>query len=319
MRVLTGLCLIAWQLAAQQRTPVWIDTDPSVAAGGHEVDDGIALLQAFASPELEIRGISIVFGNTALPSATRIGREIVRRFGPPGARVYAGAAGKQDLGRPTEASRALAAELERSRLVILALGPVTNVATVVRNHPGLVQRIDRVIAVAGRRQGQSFLSGPSQKAPFRDLNFELDPESFRTLIGAGVPLVLTPWEISSKVWLTREELEAAAARNPGVRWMLPALYDWLALWKREFGADGFNPFDTLAVGYLARRNALECEEFSVAIEAAPDDTARARPAPEKPYLVVRPPAAGKPAVTYCHTASSEFKTDLLLRLNRGRN
>ncbi|MCI0390199.1 MAG: hypothetical protein MOB07_15725, partial [Acidobacteria bacterium] len=44
------------------RTAVWIDTDPSVAPGGHEVDDGFALIQAFHSPELEIRGVSVVFG-----------------------------------------------------------------------------------------------------------------------------------------------------------------------------------------------------------------------------------------------------------------
>ena len=45
-------------LVPPTRTVVWIDTDPSVEPGGHEVDDGFALIQAFHSAELIIRGIS---------------------------------------------------------------------------------------------------------------------------------------------------------------------------------------------------------------------------------------------------------------------
>jgi len=296
---------------------VWIDTDPSVARGGHEVDDGIALLQAFASPELDIRGISIVFGNTDLITAGRIGREIVRRFGPKRVHVYNGAANAGELGRETGATQALARELDRTRLTILALGPATNVATVVRNHPALVKRIDQVIAVAGRRPGQHFRSGPTQKVPFRDLNFELDPEAFRVLLASRVPLVLAPWEISSGVWLNQGDVQTAATRNPGMKWMLPATNDWLDLWKREFGANGFNPFDALALGFVIDRQNLECEPFSLEIEIGSDDVAISQPPPTKPYLVVRSPLAGQETVTYCSAAKPEFKSNLMKRLGQG--
>lgn len=316
MRILILLAAIASLANAQKRIPVWIDTDPSVAPGGHEVDDGIALLQAFASPELDIRGISVVFGNADLATASRIGREIARKFGPKNVAVYDGASGATELGWETEASRALATELGRTRLTILALGPATNVATAVRNHPDLAKRIDRIVAVAGRRPGQHFRSGPSQKTPFRDLNFELDPEAFRILLASRVPLVLAPWEISSGVWLNREELQAAAARNPAMGWMLPAATDWLDLWKREFGARGFNPFDALAVGVLVHRQSLKCERLSATIETAPDDTATSQLAPDKPYLLVRPSPGVQATVTYCSAAHPDFKSDLLRRLGR---
>ena len=240
------LACFALLAAAQTRVPVWIDSDPSAAPGGHEVDDAIALLQAFGAPELDIRGISIVFGNTDLVTASRIGREITSKFGPRGLGVHDGAAGPDGLGIETEASRALVRELKQTRLTILALGPLTNVATVVRNRPELAGRIAEVVAVAGRRPGQRFTSGPAQKIPFRDLNFELDPEAFRVLLASGVSIVLAPWEVSSKVWLTRAGLEAAAKHSGGVAWLLPAVDDWLSLWHREFGTDGFNPFDALA-------------------------------------------------------------------------
>ena len=59
---------------------VWMDVDPAVLRGGNEPDDGLALLQAFHSSELELRGVSVVFGNSAVevgyPNASEIGRAL---------------------------------------------------------------------------------------------------------------------------------------------------------------------------------------------------------------------------------------------------
>ena len=54
------LLLLSFMPAVIVAASVWIDTDPSMQRGAHEVDDGFALLQAFHSPELRIRGVSIV-------------------------------------------------------------------------------------------------------------------------------------------------------------------------------------------------------------------------------------------------------------------
>ena len=45
--------------AARSPHPVLIDTDPGI-------DDMLALLLALASPELDIRGISVSYGNTTV-------------------------------------------------------------------------------------------------------------------------------------------------------------------------------------------------------------------------------------------------------------
>jgi len=176
------LLLFSSSVLAAASRPVWIDTDPSAAPGGHEVDDALALLQAFGSPELAIRGVSIVFGNADLVTASRIGRTVVKDFGPPWIHVFDGAASAADLGRETDATRALAAALGQERLSILTLGPATNVATVVRNHPELSARIVEIIAVAARRPGQRFQVGPKQNLPFRD-QFRVGPGSVSSAAG----------------------------------------------------------------------------------------------------------------------------------------
>ena len=317
MRRLIAALLLSAAACAGATRPVWIDTDPSAIPGGHEVDDALALLQAFGSPELSIRGVSTVFGNADLATTTRVGRQIVHDFGPPGLQVFPGAASAADLGRETVASRAIAEALRGERLTILLIGPATNLATVVKNHPELAGRIDEIIAVAARRPGQHFVSGPKQKIPFRDFNFESDPAAFRILLATKVAVTFLPWEISSKVWLTRADIRTLADRRPKFVSLLPAIDDWLARWSSAFGASGFNPFDTLAVGYLVDRKDISCTSMDAKIEIGVDDTSDTTPAPQKPYLLVRPPGSNGRNVKYCFAANPGFKENLLDRIAEG--
>lgn len=302
---------------SKAKTVVWIDTDPSISSGKREVDDGFALIQAFNSPELEIRGVSVVFGNAPLDVAWPIGQEIVRKYGPPGLQVVAGAARAAQLGEETDASRALAEALKKEKLTILALGPVTNVATVLKNHPGLSDRVAAIVAVAGRRPGQSFVTGTQRHTPFRDLNFELDARGFQVLLDANVQLVLAPWEVSSKVWLQADDLNQLAAGQPSAQWLAAPGHDWLKMWQEQFGTDGFNPFDTLAIAYVTSPELLEWEDLPCAIQMWPDDRALANEKPkDKPYLLVGKDLASSRLVRYCHSPKPAFKPDLMARLLR---
>lgn len=310
--LLVSICPLSTE--GQTKIPVWIDTDPSVERGGHEVDDGFALVQAFHSPELEIQGVSIVFGNAPLPKAWQIGTEIVEKFGPKGLRVYRGAAGSDDLGKETDASKALAQSLQRGPLNVLAIGPVTNVATVLKLHPELAKNVVQIIAVAGRGPGQRFLSGPNQAYGFRDFNFELDPAAFQVLIDANVPIVLAPWELSSKVWITREDLKRLDHGGPDAKYLVPPALDWLTWWHDNVSVDGFNPFDTLAVGYLTSPALFQCTNLRIGIDIGPDDTGLQTAPTTKPFLIVSPNQKSSHTVTYCSTVDSRFKEDLLRHL-----
>ena len=144
-----------------------------------------------------MRGVSAVFGNAPLEKTCPIAGEVTRRFGPPGIPVARGAASDDELGKPTEAVEALAAALHERPLLVIALGPVTNVGSLLRLHPDLAPRIRGVVAVAARRPGQHFVSVPSQPRPFPDLNFDCDPPAMQTILDTAIPVVFAPWEVSS--------------------------------------------------------------------------------------------------------------------------
>src|ERR1700736_4127899 len=63
--------------------PIIIDTDPGT-------DDAVAILLALASPELDVRGLVAVAGNSPLPLTERNARAVLELAGRPEIPVYAG-------------------------------------------------------------------------------------------------------------------------------------------------------------------------------------------------------------------------------------
>lgn len=304
------------------RMRVWLDVDTATGLPRSEVDDGLALIQAFHSPELEVRGTSVVYGNTSLDKAVPVAETITARFGPPGIGVHPGAASAEELGRESPAVRAMAAALEEAPLTVLALGPVTNVATLLELHPALHERIERIVMVAARRPGQRFyprradgtVPEPPPGAAHRDFNFELDPSAMAIVLDSDVPLVFAPWEVSSWVWIRRADLARLATTGESGAFVADASRSWVELWEERFAVDGFNPFDTLAVGYVTSPELFETLEVEVSIEEGPDDREPPEKGLTKPYLLVGERQSGGREAVYCVRPADGFKAQLLERL-----
>ena len=74
--IVVAITALASSTSTQTRVRVWVDTDPAIGEPERDVDDGFALVQAFRSPEIQIRGISVVFGNAPLDQGLSIARRI---------------------------------------------------------------------------------------------------------------------------------------------------------------------------------------------------------------------------------------------------
>ena len=189
----------------------------------------------------------------------------------------------------------MAEALRHEELTLLAVGPVTNVASLVRRHPDLHSQIEQIVMVAARRPGQSFRTGSQASTPFRDFNFELDPEAMQWLLDTEIPLAFAPWEVSSHVKVTSSDVERLAQASEAGAWLAESVASWLGRWQESFGVDYFNPFDTLAAAYLTHPELIRSFEAGVWIESGEDDT-RPGEGAQKPYLLVDPEREGRRAI-----------------------
>ena len=282
------LLIVSSSLAQSPARPrrIWLDTDQMIGMKDktpREVDDAIALIMALQHPDkIELVGIStITYANYGydvtqklLGWYNRTGKTIP---------VYRGSDTGKDMGTETDATRAMANALRAEKMPILAIGPVTNVATVVKNHPELISQIEEVVVCAGRSPGLPFQPG-LEKLSVGDYNFEMDPESFRILFDAGVKVVLSGYECSVYTFLGKTDIDFLNNKTASGKWVYDQLRPWQQFNQQLFGVDGFVPWDTTPLGYLTHPEYFKYHKnIPVRISVRPNDTGTTG---SKPYLEV---------------------------------
>jgi purine nucleosidase len=205
-----------------------LDTDPGV-------DDALAILLALRSSELKVEALTPVAGNVpldfTLPNALKL-LELAGRTDVP---VAAGAStplvrslvtakavhGNNGLGgvelpapkiRPvSETASELIRRIVRTipgEISIVAVGPLTNVATALRSDPSLAQMIRSIVVMGG-----SLSRG--NVTPAAEFNFYVDPEAARIVFDAGVPLTMVGLDVTRKALARQEHLKILdAAKTP---------------------------------------------------------------------------------------------------------
>ena len=194
------------------RTRVVIDTDPGV-------DDAVAILLALASPEIDVLALTTVAGNVSLEKTTLNARRLLELAGRDDVLVAAGCAqplagpsgdasevhGSDGLGdllweepkialHPRHAVDLLAELIGPGPLTIVAIGPLTNLATLLGRHPGIDRDVERVVLMGGA-------SFEGNVTPAAEFNIWADPEAAKRVLAAHWPITVMPldqWAASTR-------------------------------------------------------------------------------------------------------------------------
>jgi inosine-uridine nucleoside N-ribohydrolase len=216
---------------ARAQTPhrVIFDTDFALPPQ----DDGLALALALNSPELQIVGITTVAGNYNVERANADVLkmlEITRHENIP---VYAGA--KRPLVHAKDAwvttqhgewwsdapppappggfakktlEREAAADFiartvtaNRGQIDIIAIGPLTNIAIAIQRQPAFAAAVKRLVIMGGAVA--ALPDGAGNVTPNAEFNFWVDPEAARIVLRSGIPIELSPLNVSRKTALTK--------------------------------------------------------------------------------------------------------------------
>ena len=271
-----------------------IDCDPGNDIPGANVDDAIALAYAVRQPAFDVRAIWTVFGNTSATEGraaaeallaslgtelpVRRGAEepldgrrdhwrdlldapsrdprVYRLWGPrPPRRDAAAAPGADPMPVLVEDLR------DAGEDVILAcLGPLTNVARLVREAPGSLAGV-RSIHLMGGCLGAGALV---------DTNFAVDPEAARVVLGAGIPLTIVPLDVTRTTELSPARWRAVRELgHPDLDAVATWLEPWLAHSDRTRPVNGMWLHDLVVLAELAHPGLVTRERARVAVLGDP--------------------------------------------------
>ncbi|XBE61202.1 nucleoside hydrolase [Pediococcus acidilactici] len=206
---------------------IWIDCDP-----GH--DDALAILVALANPEqLQVLGVSTIGGNSPLENVTNNAKNLLNLLGAqvPLIKGQAGPLVKELQSAPEAHGETGMAGLEfpnndypilevnllqymfetimanPEKVDIVAIGPLTNIALLLKAYPEVKTRINQICLMGGGIDHGNY-------SPAAEFNFYVDPEAAQIVLNAGVKVVMAGLDVTEKSYVTREEIDTLQTKGP---------------------------------------------------------------------------------------------------------
>lgn len=282
------------------KIPVLIDTDPGV-------DDFFALVLAAQSELFEIRAITPVAGNVCYEHVTQNALDIAAYLGLEKARVAKGCTGpmlgalrvadhvhgESGLGpvqlprahRPFDDKKAWDVLYEEAvkaegKLQVIAIGPLTNIATALLLYPELKKSIAHLTIMGGSaKYGNS--------SPYGEFNIWVDPYAAKLVMESGIPITLLGLDTTHQCELEPEDLARMVGIESALHPVVDQLADFMVAQAQGWGGKPVI-HDALAVASLIDEQVVRFKDCHVSVET------------RSPYtfgqtVIGTPEQAGKPA------------------------
>ena len=260
-----------------------IDTDPGV-------DDTMAILFALRSPELEVIGLTSVFGNTYvetttlnalrlvelegnqhIPVARGAGQPLVGKARSIGMHVH-GSDGMGDTNPPPPkgspldipAAQFIVQEImgNPGEITLVPIGPLTNIALALRLEPRIVENVKEVVIMGG----SAYAGGNA--SPVAEANIYNDPYAANIVFSAGWPLTMLGLDATMKWIMTKEYLDdLCSAGNLATDLIRDILPFYQAFLDGFYHSDGdIHTHDPSAIAYLIDNSLFTSEEMPMFVE-----------------------------------------------------
>ena len=259
--------------------PVILDVDP-----GH--DDAVAIMMACGAPGLDLLAVTTVAGNATLPKTTRNALRVLSLIGRTDVPVGVGASkplerelrtaedihGESGMDGPEipeatfEPDERGAVELIADKLressepvALIPVGPLTNVALLLREHPDLKEKISRVSIMGGSM-------GLGNTTPAAEFNVYVDPEAAREVFESGLPITMSGLDVTHQAGAGPAERDRLRSIG-GVGGTVAGFLDFFAAtYEGVFGFDAPPLHDPVAVAAVLAPDLVGTRPMRVDVE-----------------------------------------------------
>lgn len=258
---------------------VILDTDI-----GTDVDDAMALALAVKSPEIDIEGVTTVYGDVQLRA--RLAKKLLTLGGDSDTPVYAGIEkpllhnreifwpGHEGEGVLTDNDDLTIASQHAVDFIIntvmhhpgevtlVPIGPLTNIASAIIREPEIVENVKEIVLMGGVTR----LGDNGAELPFIEHNIKCDPEAASLVFSSGAPITMVGLDVTMKVSITKNDKDQLRASGKPLN---EALANLIERWLNVIRQDRCTMHDPLAVSLLIDRSLVRTRKMRVHVEYDP--------------------------------------------------
>ncbi len=257
------------------------DTDPGT-------DDAVALIAALNSPAMDIVGVTAVGGNASTANAARNALRLLHYMGRTdipvargGPRPLQGEYHPDDFhGRagltvrlplpsvgpikvPAWDHIVSVASALRGELVLIPVGPLTNIAKALEREPRLKDWVKHMYIMGGAFETAGNVT------PRAEFNIWDDALAAQRVLSSGIPATIVGLDVTNKVVFRRDETWWRGSNTRGGRLASRIVDNWL---KRHRDKGWWVPHDALTVTAALHPDVLTCRTATVDVSVDGSDT-----------------------------------------------
>jgi purine nucleosidase len=293
------------------------------------VDDALALILAFHSPELNVEAITGVSGNVPLNLVFENIQKVLSLIQPKNKPLIAKGADRPLIGEPvyaysfhgksglgkakideketvksyqTFSGRAddLITKLARqhpNELTLIAVGPLTNVALGLQKDLEGMKKLKEVVIMGGAVRVKGNVT------PHAEFNIFVDPLAAKMVLESGLPITLVPLDVTHQVGLTPTVIEERVKPlNNLLSQFVVAATQYNSNTQRFLeNSEMFYLHDPLAVGVAIDRDLVGMEKLSIDVETG-----------EREHYGQTKELGGNPKINACLSVNSKTFSELFL-------
>lgn len=264
------------------KSKIIIDTDPGV-------DDAVALMMAANIKAFEILAVTTVCGNTTIQNTTRNARFILDTIGLD--KVFLAQGADKPLDRalktatvhgddgllgiaPKDAVKTDGEAVETilrlvntypDEVTIVAIGPLTNIASAIRQSPVIMSKVKNIIIMGGT------LNAPGNMPNGAEFNFFVDPEAARIVCAFPTTKVLIPLDVCNLAVVDPKEI--VTMKDSDTKTLLECMIGpYAENIYTDTGIQGAVMYDPLAIYYVAHSEDFVLKNLNISVST--DDTNR---------------------------------------------
>jgi len=260
-----------------------LDTDPGI-------DDALAFILAFNSPELKVEAVTTVAGNVNHMKGHRNAKKLLEFLGVTEVPVCEGAViplikklghaeefhgktglGDSELPEPTMATdprNAVDIIIEKANelgkeLTLVAIGPLTNIAVAILADPTLPEKVDKLVIMGGAFNLTPYGHGNANSVA--EFNIWLDPEAAKIVFNSGIPIVAVGLDTTTHLdyRMSREMFKDIVSKGNRTTDLVNDLCKGLV--ER---LNGFSLRDPQAMAYIIDPTMFTTEKYKVDVECS---------------------------------------------------
>lgn len=260
-------------------TKIILDCDPGI-------DDAFSIAMAVASDELQVLGITTTYGNVGLDQTTNnalrvldwlgadipVYRGIDRALLGPAIEASSihGTSGLEapEIGPPVSRAQDKAAiafltdtlRASPDKITLVASGPLTNLAVLLRLAPDVMSKIERIVFMGGS-------TDYGNDTPAAEFNMHCDPHAAQIVLDADVPKTMFGLNVTHQVIATPQRVKALRdLGNDAGRVFADLAVFFDKAYRDRHGFDGPALHDPCTVAWLLQPGLFETKSMRVDVE-----------------------------------------------------